>query len=138
MKKYLWSAAREWIKKRQDYMQSQVEIAKKNTSDSEHELKQAKAKVKEAVNTSRDIISKAEKDSYDRKEEILVQADNEAKLKMSKAQADIENQKRLMQKDMVNEMVNVAMAAAEKLMVSKVDVVSDQKEIEKFVKEIKS
>jgi len=138
MKKYLWKAARDWTKKRQDYMQKQVEIISKNTSDSERELKEAKAKVKAAVGTSKEIISKAEKDSYVRKNEILREAEAEAQQRLSKAEAEIENKKRLMQKDMVKEMVTVAMAASEKLLEAKVDSTTDQKEIERFVKEIRS
>ena len=67
-----------------------------------------------------------------------MQADKEANRKIEKAKDQIEQDKLNMKSEMVEEMVNVALAATEKLISQKVDVVSDQLEIENFVKEIRS
>jgi F-type H+-transporting ATPase subunit b len=138
LRKFLWEPTRTWIEKRQNFIQSEVERAKQNTISAEKELIVAKSKVKDAVTSSKEIISQAEQDANKRKENILMQADKEANRKIEKAKDQIEQEKLNMKSEMVEEMVNVALAATEKLISRKVDVVSDQQEIENFVKEIRS
>jgi len=138
LRKFLWGPTREWIEKRQNFIQSEVENVKRNAIETEKELSAAKAKVKEAVNSSKEIISQAELDANKRKDNILAQADKEADRKIEKAKAQIEQEKLNMKSEMVEEMVNVAMVATEKLISTKITSSSDQQEIENFVKEIRS
>ncbi|MEF9968326.1 MAG: hypothetical protein RR766_07400, partial [Longicatena sp.] len=85
---------------------------------------------------SQEIIAKAENEAKNVKEELLEQAKKEAASKLEKAREEIAIEKNQMREGMVDEMVTVAMLAAEKLISEKIDSEQDQKIIENFVKEM--
>lgn len=138
VKKLLWIPAREYLAQRADYAQEQIaqaeglrnEAAKLN-AEADHALKNAGAQ-------AREIIDKAKQDSLVLKESILKDAKQEADTKLEAARKEIEYEKQAMRNEVTKEIVDVALAATEKLLLEKVTDDDDRLAIEKFVKEVSS
>lgn len=136
--KYLWGPAREFLDKRSNFVQVKLDDAEKNFEEAKVAKEQANKLVAQSYHKSQEIIAKAENEAKLVKEDILVQAKNEATEKLEKAREEIELEKKQMHNEMAGEMVSVAMLAAEKLISEKVDSTQDKKAIEDFVKEMRN
>lgn len=134
--RFLWNPAREMLAKRAEFVQSELTNAENAKKDAENNLKAAKEEISKAVTTSKDIVSRAEKEAIDVKEELIQKAQKEAQAKLDKAREEIEIEKKQMRSEMIEEMVDVAMYATEKLIGEKADETYDKKAIDKFVKEV--
>ncbi|MFV0550332.1 MAG: F0F1 ATP synthase subunit B [Anaerorhabdus sp.] len=134
--RFLWEPARALMAKRSNFVHEKLSEAEEKLAEAKEKNKSAHEEVSKAVFRSQEIISKAEKEALASREEILEQAKKDATSKLEKARDEIAIERSQMRDEMVEEMVTVAMLAAEKLISEKVDSDSDQKTIEKFVKEL--
>lgn len=135
IKKYLWKPAREMMAKRADFVHEKLNDAELQLTDAKEKNKSAHEEVSKAVFKSQEIITKAEKEARNSRDEILEQAKKDAAYKLEKAQDEIAKERNQMREEMTEEMVDVALLAAEKLISGKVDRDVDQKTIERFVME---
>ena len=92
----------------------------------------------EASNKSQQIVDAAIKEAKAQKDAILQEAQKEAQNTMQKAEDRINKQKIEMVASMQKEMVDIAMAATEKLIGSKSDAQMDKEAVDSFVKEATS
>lgn len=134
--KFLWNPARDLLAKRAEFVHTKLSEAEKNLQEARSDRQRAHDEVSNAYHKSQEIIAKAENEAKAVKEELLEQAKNDAATKLEKAREEIAIEKNQMREEMVDEMVTVAMLAAEKLISEKVDSHQDQKAIEDFVKEM--
>ncbi|MEG0077149.1 F0F1 ATP synthase subunit B [Anaerorhabdus sp.] len=134
--KYLWDPARDMLEKRSHVMHLKLQEAETKLEEAQSDRQRAHDEVSNAYHKSQEIIAKAENEAKNVKEDILEQAKVEATTKLEKAREEIALEKHQMREEMVDEMVTVAMLAAEKLISEKVDSSQDQKVIEDFVKEM--
>ena len=131
--KYLWKPARDFINNRAEYSQSQIDEANKLKEDAKALNEEAKAQIKEASITAGNIIDSAKNEGLQLKDSIVESAKMEAKSKLEEARKEIAYEKRQMQNEVKQEIVDVALAACEKLMSDKVLNEDDRKAVEEFV-----
>ena len=124
------------MNRRAEYAQSQIAEADELKQEAMSLNANANASLKEAGAQARLLIEQAKNDSILLKESMLKQAKTEADNKIEAAQKEIEFQKRAMRDEVTKEIVDVAMAATEKLLLDKLTDDEDRKAIEKFVKEV--
>ncbi len=135
MKKYLWESVQNYLGKRADKMQSDLEESEALKNAANEDRKKAEQELAEASNKSQMIVEAAVKEAKQEKDAILAQAEKEAENTMLKAQERINKEKVEMVESMQKEMVYVALAAAEKLIGSKSNEQMDKEAVDAFVKE---
>lgn len=136
VKMLLWIPAREYLNKRAEYAQSQIADAENLKLQAQDLHSDATAQLKSAGAQARDLIDKAKQDGLLLKDSIVKDAKQEADGKLEAARREIAFEKQAMRDDVAKEIVDVAMAAAEKLLVDKATEDEDRKAIERFVKEV--
>lgn len=134
--KYLWKPAKEFMAKRMDAMQRDLEQAKEDKIAAHQLLKQANEEVSNAYHKSQTIIASANKEASVMKEEILNQAKVESMDMKKRAYQEMEMEKASMKQEIADEIVQVAMYATEKLLKEKIDEEKDQEAIQQFIRDI--
>lgn len=134
--KFLFNPAREMIAKRQDYMQGKLEEAERFELEAKKHEEVSKNEILQAKKMSQDILQRAKEEAVAEQDRILKEASRKAEEKMQKAQDSILKQKLEMQKDMREHIVNVALAASEKLMVEKALDEENARALSRFVEEM--
>lgn len=135
VKKWLWKPIREIIKKRSDKMQESLDNAFKQNEDAAKNLEASKIELQEAKASSKEIIDAARLEATNLKNEIISSAKKEAQNKLDSAENKIEQRKNEVKDELHDEMVEVAMAAVEKLLEDKASKQDDKKAIEDYIKE---
>lgn len=136
--KLLWNPARKMLQTRADYAQAKLDDAQSALDQAQLDRQTARQEIHTAAETSRKIVENAESEGVAVRDKIVTAAKIEANRKLESARQEIEQEKRQMRAELVEEMVDVAMSAAEKLIGEKVDASSDQQEVERFVREMRS
>lgn len=136
IKKWLWQPAREYLNKRADYAQEQIAQAESLRQEAAKMNADADSALKGAGLQAREIVDKAKSDSLLLKDSILKDAKLEADSKLEAARKEIEFEKQAMRNEVTKEIVDVALAATEKLLLDKATDDDDRLAIEKFVKEV--
>ena len=137
VKKFLWTSVTKFLDARSAAMQMDLKQSAEAKKEAEADRETARAEVRQARETSRRILEKVKDESEALRTSIVNQAKKEAELKIEAADRAIEAQKKQAHDEMVQEMVSVAMAAAEKLMSEKSDAQDDAKIIGDYVREVK-
>lgn len=138
VRKYLWASVKEYLGKRADKMQEDLEISEKAKTDALADRDLASKELKDASVRSEEIVNAAVQEAKQQKETILDEAGKEAEILRQKAHADIESERREMYSSVQTEMVEIAMAAAEKLLEGQEGVNLDRQAVDAFVKETTS
>ena len=135
MKKFLWKSVKEFMTARSDKMQEDlnaIEVAKEAAL---LDRNRAKEELQQASERSEEIVNAAVKEAKNEKESILAQANKEADAARKKASEQIVIEREEMYRSMQKEMVEVALAAASKLLEEKNGEDLDREAIDAFVKE---
>ena len=135
MKKYLWSSVKEFLAKRGEKMQEDLTAGEQARLAAESDREAAALQLKNAGSRSEEIVAAAVKEAGSRKESILAEANKEADMVRRKAREQMQAERDAMYSDMQREMVEVAMAAAGKLLAKDSAEELDEKAIDAFVKE---
>lgn len=134
-KKFLWKSVKNWMDKRTDKMQSDLAESEQAKQDAFNDRTKAMEQLNEASGKARDIVNAAVTDAQSQRESILAQAKKEADAERARAHEQIEAERAGMYAGMQKEMVNVAMAAAGKLIGEQNGRELDEKAVDAFVKE---
>jgi len=134
-KKFLWASVQDFLGKRAEKMQEDLTASEKAKQDAETDRLMAKEQLQAASAKSEEIVSAAVKQAKDEKESILASAEKEADAERKKAREQIEAERLAMYDAMKQEMVEVALSAAGKLIGEKSGEEMDRKAIDAFVKE---
>ena len=135
MKKFLWSSVKNFLDVRSEKMQSDLAVSEQAKQDALKDRQKAQEQLSEASKKSEDIVTAAVRQAKQEKDVILAQADKEAAITKKKAQEQIEAERLAMYDDMKKEMVEVALAAAGKLIGENSAAEYDREAISAFVKE---
>ena len=135
MKKYLWSSVKEFLAKRGEKMQEDLTAGEQARLAAESDREAAALQLKNAGSRSEEIVAAAVKEAGSRKETILAEANKEADMVRKKAREQMQAERDAMYTDMQKEMVEVALAAAGKLLANDSAEELDEKAIDAFVKE---
>ena len=136
MKKFLWATVKDFLGKRADKMQADLDASEKAKQEAFSDREKAAEKLSEAAARSEEIVSAAVKEAKTEKDVILAQANKEAANARKRAEEQIATERMEMYQSMQKEMVEVALIAAEKLMQTKDSSDLDRDAIDAFVKEV--
>ena len=135
MKKFLWASVKDFLAQRADKMQEDLTAQETARKEAETDRAEAARQLKTAGSKSEEIVAAAVKEAGSRKEEILTEANKEAELVKTKAREQMKQEREAMYSDMQKEMVEVALAAAGKLLSKENGEELDRQAIDAFVKE---
>jgi F-type H+-transporting ATPase subunit b len=135
VKKFLWVSVQNFFNTREEKMQADLAAGEQAKSEAVANLEKAAEQLKTASAKSQEIVDAAVKEAKDQKTVILAQASKEADAERKKAHEQIEAERNAMYNSVKDEMVNVAMDAAGKLIGEKNGEELDRKAIAEFVKE---
>ena len=135
-KKYLWKNVMEYFAKRADYIESTINEAKEMNEKASANLETAEKEAREAASKYRDILDQAKDDGQKVKQQIIDQANEEARAKIEQAQKEIETEKKQAQADMKQEIVDVAIEVATKVMNKEMNEDINKGLVEEFVDEV--
>ncbi len=135
MKKFLWKSVKEFLTVRSDKMQDDLSKSETAKEEALADRNLAKEELQQASLRSEEIVNAAVKEARNEKESILAQATKEADATRKKASEQIEIEREEMYRSMQKEMVEVALAAAGKLLEEKNGEDLDREAIDAFVKE---
>ena len=112
---FFWKPITKILEKRREVIDKELtdaEQAKQNAIEIEAELNQQLSAAKEQV---KEMLDRAEKEANIRRNEIINQAREEARRRMENLQIELEQERNSMEKEIRQEIVSVAFAAAEKI-----------------------
>lgn len=135
-KKFLFVPVKNMIDSRQkeiDAMYDAAGAAKKSAQALENEYKE---KLAQAQQTSDRMVKEAVARGQNRQDEIISQANAEARAILDKAAADIAQEKKKALNDAKNEISEMAMAIAEKVVGRELNDVDQAKLVDEFINEL--
>ena len=135
MKKFLWKSVKEFMTARSDKMQEDLNASEVAKEAALLDRNRAKEELQQASERSEEIVNAAVKEAKNEKESILAQANKEADAARKKASEQIVIEREEMYRSMQKEMVEVALAAAIKLLEEENGEDLDREAIDAFVKE---
>ncbi len=135
VKVFLWKPVMKFFEAREEKMQSDLDASENAKQEALKDRQTALSQLKEASDKADQMIEAAQKQAKQEKDAILLSAQKEANATRKKAQEQIEAERQSMYDDMKKEMVNVALAAASKIMEDNHAEELDRQAIDAFVKE---
>ena len=135
-KKFLFVPVKNMIDSRQkeiDAMYDAAGAAKESAQALENEYKE---KLAQAQQTSERMVKEAVARGQNRQDEIISQANAEARAILDKAAADIAQEKKKALNDAKNEISEMAMAIAEKVVGRELNDVDQAKLVDEFIEEL--
>ena len=136
IKKFLFKPINEVLQKRREAADAQIREAQEAKSEADaikSEYEQNMAAAREQAN---EIVARAQKTASDQSDEILAKAGEEARAIRAKAQADIEQERKNAVSEMKNEISNVAMDIAGKVIEREISAEDHRKLIEEFIENV--
>ena len=117
----LFNPVRNFLKKRQDMIQANIDQANKDKEDAAALKKEYDEKISVADKEADKILSDARKKALAREEKIVEDANEEAARILARANSEVELEKKRAADDMKKEMIAVATAMAGKVVSASID-----------------
>ena len=133
-----YKPVKKFLKKRNEYVKSNIEASRENELASEEKLKVANEQLTSSYKEAKQIISTAKVDAEKERAKIISQAKEEAKLEKIKASEEIELEIKKSKDEIHQEMVDIALLASEKILEREVSSSDNQKRVDSFIKDIQS
>ena len=116
-----WGPITKILETRREAIDKELEdakVAKENAITVEEELRKSLDDAKEQIN---EMLDQAVKDANIKKEEIISSAQEEAKRRLENLEFELEQEKKNMESSIKKEIVDIAFAAAEKIVQKEID-----------------
>ncbi|MCQ2796594.1 MAG: ATP synthase F0 subunit B [Bacilli bacterium] len=133
-----YKPVKKFLKKRNEYVKSNIDMSRKNELASEEKLKAADDRVNSSYKEAKEIISAAKIDAEKERALIISKAKDEAKFEKIKASEEIEAEIKKSQDEIHKEMVDIALLASEKILEREVTTADNKKRVDNFIKDIQS
>ena len=121
LSKLLFNPAREFLKKRQEKIQEQLDTAAREKEDAIKFKAEYDGKLKEVNKEAEEILSSTRKQAKKNEAEIINEAKEEAVKIIDRANKEVELEKAKVQDEIKNEMISVAAMMAGKIVKSSID-----------------
>ncbi|HPX32252.1 MAG TPA: F0F1 ATP synthase subunit B [Erysipelotrichaceae bacterium] len=131
-----WKPVKRILDARSEYEQSRLTDADELKEESEMLNEKANEYIEKAKIQAQETIRKAQEEGLRLKNNLLEEGKQKSQQLVEEAQYNITLQKNKMLEDMHQEIVNVAITAAEKMLQEKLDSQSDIDSIESFINEV--
>jgi F-type H+-transporting ATPase subunit b len=124
------------IKKRQDEIRENIDNADRKNEEASKYLEEQKASIEKSQAKARKIIDEGRDEAIRIKEEIEAKAGKKSRAMIQEALAEISNEKERSLSEVKNEIVEIALAAAEKIISKELSKEDHKKLIEESLKEL--
>lgn len=131
--KFLVKPAKKFIANRKAYIQGNLDEASEKNAKADKYLLETNTKLKEAKITSKEMIENAKVTALNEKDRILQEAKEEAEQIKQKAKEEIETQRQKMKQELTDEVIDVALLAASKVVEREISEKDNVKIIESFI-----
>ena len=135
--KFLVKPVRKYIAARQAYIQNDLDEAKVKNEQASINLTESDAKLKEARKVSKEMVETAKVTALNEIDRIIEETKEEVRLLKEKAKLDIESERKKMKEEFKNEVIEVALSAASKVVEREVNDKDNKKIIDSFINEDK-
>ena len=136
MYKLAWKPVKKILDARSEYESSRLTEADRLLQENEKLNEEAKASIEEAQKEAQQILDEAREAGDQLKEQIAQEGQKQVEKMRKDAEKDIEKQRNKMLDQMQEEIVDTAVAVAEKILQSKVNAKQDRDNIDTFIKEV--
>lgn len=133
--KLVWNPAREIIAKRQEYYDGKIKTADDLNKEAEDNLAKSKQAIIDADKLAQEIKASAKAEGESIKGDIVTKAQKQASDYIDKAKERMEKERKELEADINTQIVDVALAASEKLIASKDVKAQDREAIERLIEE---
>lgn len=133
IKKYLYPHAMNYINKRKEYIENSVDQATKMNEQANENVKASEETLKKAYKEAHTIVDNAKIEALNQKEKILKETQEEVVNKKAQLDKDLEAEKVKMRESIRQEMVDVALLAASKVIDREVNDKDNEKLIRNFI-----
>lgn len=132
---FLWKPIQNFFAVRENKLQEDITAGETARKDAEADREKAREQLNTAAGKADEIVNTAVEEARSEKDTILAQAQKEADGVRQKAHEQIEQERSAMMDSVKEDMVDIAMTAAKKLIGDKADSDMDHQAVEAFVKE---
>ncbi len=132
----LFNPARDFLKKRQEHIQEDLNLAKQEKEDALNLKKQFQDRLGEADKEAQILLKDARKKALYSQEQILAEAKREADRRVARANAQIQEDRKSAADDLKREMIQVASLMAEKAIAASITAKIQDELLEDALKEI--
>ncbi len=136
MYKLAWKPVKKILDARSEYESNRLTEADRLREENEKLNEEARASIEEAQKEAQQILDEAREAGDQLKEQIAQEGHKQVEKMRKDAEKDIEKQRNKMLDQMQEEIVDTAVAVAEKILQSKVDAKQDRDNIDTFIKEV--
>lgn len=134
--KIAWKPMLKALNNREEYIKTALENADKQNKEAANVLEQNKKIIAEANSQAMSIIHDGKEAALKIKNEIIEKANEEYKKMLENAKKEIETQKETTLENMKNDIVNIAIKAAEKIITENLDSEKNLKIVNNFISQI--
>jgi F-type H+-transporting ATPase subunit b len=127
-----------WMESRQKKIEDQLTTAEKRQKEAEILKAEFEKKVRELEQNTAEILQRSRQDAAHSRDEVIQVARKEAELILAEARKAIESERLAVTQSLQKEVGNMAVAIAEKILRSSVDVKVQEKLVQEGVKELSS
>ncbi|MBR0294901.1 MAG: F0F1 ATP synthase subunit B [Bacilli bacterium] len=124
------------IKKRQDYVESNIKEAEIKNQEASQNLSQSNEAILANRRLATEIVEEAKAEAENQRQEILKQAELEVIEMKKRAEADIKQSEEDAKEEIRQKMIEVALAASSELLKRNVDNKDNEKLVDDFIREI--
>lgn len=135
-KKFLWVPVQEYFAKRADYIESTINEAKDMKEKAIVHINEAEKQARDAALQYHAIIDQAKEEGQKQKQKIVEEAQREAHNKIEAANKEIEAEKVLARAQMKEEIVDIAMEIATKVMNKDMNSKENEALVDEFVSKV--
>lgn len=135
LSKFLVKPAKKFINDRKAYIEQNINEAVMKNKEADENLLKAENRLKNSRKESKDIISNAREVALSEKKKIVDETKQEVNSLRDKAFKDIETERQKMKEDLSNDIVDVALLAASKVVDRNITSDDSRKIVEDFINE---
>lgn len=136
IKKLVWDSVTKLLEQRAQAVVSELDNAKQANNDANELKDKFEQELVNAKDTAKTIIDNASKQANDKKETVLTEARQEAQIIKNKSLNDIEREKQKALEEAKGYIVDIALAAAEKIVKNEIDETKNTQLINEFISEV--
>ena len=136
MYKLAWKPVKKILDERSKFEQQKLSEAAALKEENEKTAKEAKNIISDANRDAEMIVKEAREEGQNLKNELIEEGKRQSAQLLENAKHDMEMQKAKMMEEMRSEIVDTAIAAAEKVLQNNVDPDAERQSISSFVKEV--
>jgi F-type H+-transporting ATPase subunit b len=137
-KKYLWKPMTTYLQTRAEAEDNALRMADEANKLAQVNLAHSEVTLTETSQHVISLIEQGKEEAKRIKEKLMSDAKAEADAKLEAARREIEHEKTQLRKDIENEIIDVALVAAKKLMEDKVDLDHDRRHVQQIIKDVRN